>query len=77
MSGKIDYSKLACNPPNVQEMLEEMERVSNRVHGLVSWQHDETGRICEVPKGFNPGERWCKIKTANASGEPEKMRKQL
>lgn len=25
------------------------------------WQHDETGRICELPYGESPGRRWQRI----------------
>lgn len=36
------------------------------VKSLVRWQHEDTGRICEMPKGKNPGRRWYEIKPANS-----------
>ena len=28
---------------------------------MVTWQHDETGRIAELPEGDSPGPCWAKI----------------
>ena len=28
---------------------------------IIRWQHEETGQICEIPYGMNPGARWFKI----------------
>lgn len=35
------------------------------VNSIVRWQHEETGMICELPPGKNPGRRWYKTKPAN------------
>ena len=32
---------------------------------LNTWQHEETGRLCELPDGQNPGSRWFLVKMPN------------
>ena len=39
------------------------------LHFIVRWQHDETGRIVELPWYKNPGRRWYRIKPPNAESE--------
>jgi len=34
---------------------------------LHTWQHEETGRICELPDGKNPGARWYLVTTPNGA----------
>lgn len=33
------------------------------------WQHEDTGRICELPKGKYPGPRWIKINATDCRTE--------
>ena len=33
-----------------------------------TWQHEETGRICELPKGQVPGRRWYKVERKSYEG---------
>lgn len=34
-----------------------------------TWQHVDTGRICEKPEGVHPGRRWVQVPDGSLEGE--------
>lgn len=62
---------LLRTPGRIRDTLKRIAFGAEPIGEVVRWQHEDTGRICELPEGKNPGSRWHRIPSSGEFGDKD------